>query len=363
MYRELIFFVLVFLAILMTLPKSVFAWGGHREVTYYCLKDIDWLKDFENIKITPFTYQDPDNRRVPYEIPYKEGSIGDTTSAIDILTTYCEEPDWGLDKDVDSLLFRLLGYIGLDSSGWRHGYWVMGPIKLGGAPDRFVYFYNMSILAFKNNDPYWGFRFLARCLHYIEDITQPQHAYPVPYRVIAQNHFNPKNILPIATNHHFTLERYQAYLCRTGYPKFINAITSAKPKEVKDLKAFIVESAIKSSKKAEEIWDIQSKLYGPDIDKQEEFHWYLGLELDETLKTRYDDIIAEQLSDLASKVKGLVLHIREVIEGLSYPVYKGGSRSPVKQFVSLFTFKGYTSNLSRSRRIVDNREIPPRDRL
>jgi hypothetical protein len=67
--------------------------------------------------------------------------------------------------------------------------------------------------------------------------------------VILKNHFNPKRIIPIASNHHFTLERYQAYQCRTGYPKFINAIVSAKPAEVKDLRDFIVESAIKSSKK------------------------------------------------------------------------------------------------------------------
>jgi hypothetical protein len=363
MYREIIFFILILLTILMTLPKSAFAWGGHKEVTYYCLRDIEWLKEFNDIKITPFNYQDPDKRTSPYEVPYKEGAIGDSTSALDILTIYCEEPDWELDKNVDSFLFKLLGYIGLDSSSWRHGYWVIGPVKLGGAPDRFIYFYNMSILAFKNNDYYWGFRFLARCLHYIEDVTQPQHTYPVPYKVILKNHFNPKRIIPIASNHHFTLERYQAYQCRTGYPKFINAIVSAKPAEVKDLRDFIVESAIKSSKKAEELWDIQSKLYGPDIDREEEFHWYPGLELDEALKTRYDDIIGEQLSDLASKVKGLVLHMREVVEGLSYPIYKGGFRSPVKQFAGFFTVKGYTSYLSRSRRIVDNRKIFPGDRF
>lgn len=363
MLRELLFFILVLLAIIMALPRVVFAWGGHREVTYYCLKDIEWLKDFENIKITPFNYQDPDKRTAPYEVPYKEGNIGDNTSALEILITYCEEPDWGLDKDVDSILFKLLGYIGLDSSGWRHGYWVMGPVKLGGAPERFIYYYNMSIKAFKNRDLYWGFRFLARCLHYIEDITQPQHAYPVPFKVIAQKHFNPKKILPIAQNHHFTLERYQAYHCRVGDPKYVNVLTSAKPVEPKDLKTFIVESAIKSSKKAEELWDIQSQLYGPDIDKEEEFRWYLGLEKDETLKTKYDNIILEQLSDLASKVKGLVLHMGKVVEGLSYPIYNRSLGSPIKQFVSLLTVKGYTSYLSRSRRIVNDGKIPPRDNL
>lgn len=363
MFRELLFFTLVLLAIIMALPKVVFAWGGHREVTYYCLKDIEWLKDFDNIEITPFNYQDPDKRTAPYEIPYKEGNIGERTSALEVLTIYCEEPDWGLDKNIDSTLFKLLGYIGLDSSSWRHGYWIMGPIKLGGAPEQFIRYYNMSVKAFKCGDLYWGFRFLARCLHYIEDITQPQHTYPVPYKVIVQNCFNPKKIIPIATNHHFTLERYQAYQCRVGNPKYVNALTSAKPVEPKDLKAFIVESAIKSSKRLEELWEIQSKLYGPDIDKEEEFKWYLGLEQDEALKTRYDDIIIEQLSDLASKVKGLVLHMGKVVEGLSYPVYDRSLRKPIKQFVSFLTVKGYTSYLSRSRRVIDNGEISPRDRL
>ncbi len=362
MFKELLFFTSVLLAVIMILPKVAFAWGGHKEVTYYCLKDVEWIKNFDSIKITPFNYEDSDRRLAPYYIPYKEGNIGDTTSALEILITYCEEPDWGLDKDIDSFLFKILGYIGLDSSAWRHGYWIMGPIKLGGAPERFIYYYNMSINAFKNGDIYWGFRFLARCLHYIEDITQPQHTYPVPYKVIVQKQFNPKKIIPIVQNHHFTLERYQAYQCRVGNPKYVNILTSAKPIEPKDLKAFIVESAIKSSKKAEEIWDIQSKLYGADIDKEEEFNWYPGLEQDEALKTRYDDIILEQLSDLASKVKGLVLHIGKVVEGLSYPIYQRSLRGPIKQFVSLFTVKSYTSYLSRSRGIIDDGKISSRDR-
>lgn len=365
MHREIVFFSLLFLTVILLIPKTVLAWGGHKEVTYYTIKDIEWINNYPEIKITPFTYEDPDKREIPYNIPYKEGSIGDTTDAITILTTYCEEPDWGLDKYIDSKLFKILERFGLDSSGWRHGCWVMfgGLLKLGGAVERFTYYYNMSLLAFKNNDPYWGFRFLARGLHYLEDVTQPQHTYPVPYRVILENLFDSKKIVQIASNHHFTLERYQAYQYRAGKPKFVRAVTLAEPIQVNNVKSLIEDAIMKSYKKAESIWTLQSKIYGPEIDKPIEFQWYLGLETDESLVTKYDNIILEQMSDLASRVKGLLLHIGKIVEGLSYTIYKGSSRGPVKQFIGSLITKSYTSYLSRSRRLVNNREIYPRDKF
>lgn len=364
MYREIIFFLLFLLTILFLMPRNVLAWGGHKEVTYYTIRDIEWINSYPEIKITPFTYQDPDKRRIPYSIPYMEGNIGDTTDAITILTTYCEEPDWGLDKYIDSKFFKILEKIGLDSSSWRHGCWVMfgGLLKLGGAVERFVYYYNMSIFAFKNNDPYWGFRFLARGLHYLEDVTQPQHTYPVPYRVILENLFDTKKIIQIASNHHFTLERYQGYQYRIGNPKFIMAVTLAEPIQVNDAKSLIEDAIMKSYKKAESIWSLQSKIYGPEIDRPTEFQWYIGLERDELLVTQYDNIILEQMSDLSSRVKGLLLHIGKIVEGLLYPVYERSPRGPVKQFISLLIAKSYTPHLSRSRRIINNGKIYPSDK-
>lgn len=359
MYREVIFFTLLALTVILALPRSAFAWGGHREVTYYTVKDIAWINSYGKIKITPFIYEDQGKRKTPYSIPYKEGYIGDTTDALTILITYCEEPDWELDKGIDSSLFRVLEKIGLDSNSWRHGCWVMlgGLLKVGGATERFVYCYNMSLTAFKNNDPYWGFRFLARSIHYLEDVTQPQHTYPVPFRVILENLFNTEKIIQIVSNHHFTLERYQGYQYRTGNPAFTEVSISAEPVQVTDINALIEGAIMKSYKKAESIWTLQSKIYGKDIDKIAEFHWYPGLETDDALINQYNSIILEQMSDLSSRVKGLLLHTGKIVEGLSYPVYERSSRSPVKQFISSFITKSYSSHLSRSRRLIDNRKI------
>lgn len=361
MHKEIIFFALLFLTVILTIPKSALAWGGHKEVTYYAVKDIEWIKNYTEIKITPFTYEDKDKRVIPYDIPYKEGNIGGTTDAITILSTYCEEPDWGLDKGINSDFFRILERIGLDSGSWRHGCWVMldGLVKVGGAVERFLYNYNMSLQAFKNNDPYWGFRFLARCLHYLEDVTQPQHTYPVPFRVILENLFDTRKIVQIASNHHFTLERYQGYQCRIGNPSFVKVLTSAEPIVINGIEELINEAIMKSYKKAEIIWSLQSKIYGEDIDKPVEFNWYPGLETDEALVTQYNNIILEQMQDLSSRVKGLLLHISKIVESFSYPIYKRSSRRPIKQFISSFITKSYTSYFTRSRRIVDDREIYP----
>jgi hypothetical protein len=361
MHRDIIFLVSILLILIVTIPKEAFAWGGHREVTYYVLKDIEWLKDFDKITITPYTYtMDEDNPN--YIVLYKEGNIGDTTDALTILTIYCEEPDWDLDKNVDSLIFRGMRCIGLDSSHWRHGYWVIseGFIELGGAVERIEYFFNMSILAFKNNDPYWGFRFLARSIHYLEDITQPQHTYPIPGRVILEYLFNINPLILVGMNHHFALEGYQGYNVRIGYPPFINAIINAQPIEIEDVRSFSREAALKSKREAPKVWELQSKLYGGKIDEPIEFQWYPNIETDETLKAQYDNIIIKQLSDLSSRVKGLVLYVGKVLESLSYPISQRGIRSPSEELTGSLITKSYTSYLSWPRRLINHRKISSR---
>jgi hypothetical protein len=363
MHRDLVYPTLIILTIIIALPKEAFAWGGHKELTYYTIREIEWIKEYKDIKITPYTYTDSDGENPNYIISYKEGNTGDTIDSLTILTTYCEEPDWDLDKNVDSLLFRGMRCIGLDSSHWRHGYWVIceGLIELGGAVDRIEHYTNMSILAFKKKDLYWGFRFLARAIHYLEDITQPQHTYPVPPKLILDYLFNTNKLIVVASNHHFALEGYQGYNILIGYPPFVNAITSAKPMEVEDLKNFSREAAIKSKGEAPKLWELQSKLYGERIDEPTEFQWFPNIETDEALKAQYDNIIIKQLSDLSSRVKGLVLYVGKIVESLPYPLSQRSLRSPSKAFIGSFIAKGYTSYLSLPRRIINHRKTSSRD--
>jgi len=156
-----------------------------------------------------------------------EDKVGQTVTAGDILVKYVDEPDWGMDQ----LLFNSDQYpeIGkvcknvndpttcenkyakmgaadnkdpVPTQAFRHMYWqwdwdyhyfvqsirlpmTHGP--LGQAPARAGLFAALSKRAFeftrsaeanpqKLNLDYWGYRFLANALHYLEDVSQPYHS-------------------------------------------------------------------------------------------------------------------------------------------------------------------------------------------
>jgi|GEM_PF-426446 hypothetical protein len=362
MHKDIFFLFSILLIVAITTPKKVWAWGAHKEITYYSIKDIEWINGYGEIKITPYTYTDNGGENPKYTIPYKEGNIGDVTDALTILTTYSEEPDWELDKNIDSLLFKGMRCIGLDSSHWRHGYWIIweGFIELGGAIERILHYTEMSLLAFRNKDPYWGFRFLARSIHYLEDITQPQHTSPVISQVMMRYLFDINQLILVASNHHFALEGYQGYNLKIGYSPFVDAIILAEPVEVRNLGEFSRDAALKSKKEAPRLWELQSKLYGEKIDEPKDFYWFPGIEYNKELKAQYDELIIKQLSDLSSRVKGLVIYVGKILEGLPYTVLQGDIRFPSKNFVGSFITKGYTSHFSLSRRIINHRKISPR---
>ncbi len=75
-------------------------------------------------------------------------------------------------------LHPLQGLIG-NSQGVRHMRYKIGILKAFEADKSFLYFVNMSKQAFENGDEYWGgYRFLARAIHFIEDLSQPYHNSP-----------------------------------------------------------------------------------------------------------------------------------------------------------------------------------------
>ena len=84
-------------------------------------------------------------------------------------------------------------------------------------------FMGLSRLAFGANHAYWGWRFAAMAMHYVQDLTQPYHASLLPgvstLRMIAINSVDmlgwhgPKNaMIVLASNRHLALERYEALL-------------------------------------------------------------------------------------------------------------------------------------------------------
>ena len=122
-------------------------------------------------------------------------SFGELISMREVLSTFSDEPDWEMDQ-------------GLFSNG-NYGY---GPCPFGPktgdgsqapfhmtflAESRLVYtlfprikrtfmeervrvFFALANLAFKVDIPYWGWRFTAWAMHYLQDLTQPYHARALP---------------------------------------------------------------------------------------------------------------------------------------------------------------------------------------
>ena len=219
------------------------AWGDHRLLTREILGDITWLSqpEFRQIEVTPYQYTDAD--RSPYASTfqpiYVDRLVGEKTTAREILLRYVDEPDWGMDDDLSlSPLQSLAG----GSKGYRHQrfYYLGGVLQVGDAHKRAEHFYHMSKLAFSKGDPYWGFRFLARSLHYVEDVGQPLHSRPFRMRQLLGVGFNLDKLKTLSTNYHYYYEAWVsdrlAKQQRSGSGNWGSAIREADEGKVKSVK-------------------------------------------------------------------------------------------------------------------------------
>lgn len=239
--------ILLILSVLIFSSINVFSWNSHFFYTELAIKNNNWINNFPEIEITPYTYEDIDQDEYNPEFvtKYFEGEIGEKTKASDILINYSDEPDWDLDTNLK--LNRLQALTG-GSQGYRHMYFSVfkGLLKAGDAPKRANHFFKMSKIAFGKGDNYWGFRFAARAVHYLEDLSQPLHAYPVPFDVLFKKFVNVKRLTILATNAHYGYEDFNGYLFEYQKEEFNNLLPEVKTIKMDD----VVEGAIKLSKKA-----------------------------------------------------------------------------------------------------------------
>jgi hypothetical protein len=134
--------------------------------------ELFWEQGFDRMTVKPV---------IPAENPHAPGALLDP---LEIMSVYSDEPDWQLDDDVPRLKGKGLAK---DAEGtatrvlrhfWYHGEDHFG-IDFGKDQEtdrRLQLYYEMSLIAFSVNQPYWGFRFLANALHYVQDISQPFHS-------------------------------------------------------------------------------------------------------------------------------------------------------------------------------------------
>ena len=155
---------------------------------------------------------------------------------------FSDEPDWGMDQNLN--LSWLQAFNG-ESQGYRHMYFPAWSFHVplifypqGQTMERIEHFYNLSKVAFENGDPYWGFRFLARTLHYVQDMSQPYHTQQLYWKFLKLSSLYKGNV-QVIRNYHFNYESYQANLFRLEdqgvMPARLKlAIKYSQPIEIKD---------------------------------------------------------------------------------------------------------------------------------
>ncbi|MDE2364841.1 MAG: hypothetical protein KGM42_19360 [Hyphomicrobiales bacterium] len=170
---------------------------------------------------------------------------GETISALTALASSADEPDFGTDincwDDSPSIWGKLYGFgkipfgnPALDFStqapfhmGFYHESWVIyraAPFVARTYPLlRAHQFFGLSQLAFRTGHTYWGWRFAANAMHYVEDLAQPYHARLFPgmstARLVLANTLavlgwprQKNDLIVLVSNRHLALERYQAQL-------------------------------------------------------------------------------------------------------------------------------------------------------
>jgi len=277
--KKISIFILLILSVLALSFINAFSWNSHYFYTELAIKNNDWINNFPEIEITPYTYEDidQDEYNPEFAIKYLEGEIGEKVKASSILINYSDEPDWDLDTNLN--LNKIQALTG-GSQGYRHMYFSVfgGLLKAGEAPKRANHFFEISKIAFGKGDNYWGFRFTARAIHYLEDISQPYHTYPAPLDVLFKKFFNVKKLTVLVTNAHYGYEDFNGYLFENKKEEFYNLLPEVKTVKMDD----VVDSAIKLSKEARKDFTLSyretMKLF-PLLDNDQEFIILKGEEI------------------------------------------------------------------------------------
>lgn len=126
---------------------------------------------------------------------YEETRLHETITAGEILFTFCDEPDWGMDQDLFQMENHPYGQApfgmttGMSSQGPFHMAFfhenallttLLPVLRRSFVAERVKVFQALAHLAFDKGVNYWGWRFTAWAVHYVQDLTQPYHARAFP---------------------------------------------------------------------------------------------------------------------------------------------------------------------------------------
>jgi hypothetical protein len=148
-------------------------------------------------KVSIFGEKDLKRKYIYYQI-----RPGDMVSALEVVATAGDEPDFGIDinlfVDNNEKFSQDYGFGNQSFGNPKLYYGTQAPFHIGYYHEsgiifmaagflkrtypryRVHQFMNLARFAFKTGHPYWGYRFLGWGLHYVGDLTQPYHARVLP---------------------------------------------------------------------------------------------------------------------------------------------------------------------------------------
>ncbi len=177
------------------MPKEILTTGGFLaalKLNVNC--PLQYVRVLKPEEISPDAPHDP-SRAGPPGGMYVETGQEEAIQAREVLCTFSDEPDWGIDQDLFSV--AQYGY-GSCPFGPGHGpssqapfhmaFLHENPLVMALRPglgrsfigERVQLFFALAGLAMESGVDYWGWRFAAWAMHYLQDITQPYHARPFP---------------------------------------------------------------------------------------------------------------------------------------------------------------------------------------
>ncbi|MBU6429103.1 MAG: hypothetical protein KGR26_08850 [Cyanobacteria bacterium REEB65] len=189
---------LVAAPLLIAMARPAGAWERHDLMTRPIVERLSWLHSYRNLLVEDAT-SDSDPVNADYVPVYIDHLPGEREDARDILIRYSDEPAWGMDQGLSvSPLQKLAG--GSQDFRQQYAFYMAGIVRVGAAPDRVDHFYQEAVAEMRAGHTYWAFRDLARCLFYLEDLSQPLRTQTFLYSWLLRARFSPKGLQTLATN-------------------------------------------------------------------------------------------------------------------------------------------------------------------
>lgn len=182
------------------------------------------------------------SERVLPNAPFAALAPGKAATALEVVQTACDEPDYGMDyylyEDNGSAWGAVYGFGTQPFGNPKLSYGTQSPFHLSFDNEpalihalakfttrsnlgyRIDLFTALARFAFANGHEYWGWRFAGWALHYVQDLTMPYHASLMPskttFQLLLLNTFGSKadrdGTITLLSNRHAMFENYQYFL-------------------------------------------------------------------------------------------------------------------------------------------------------